>query len=282
MSKLTKFFIVLILALTILSGAAAITPEKAEALSAGDVVEFVVAVPDAVFDFVVDGVVWTVERIVDACESFAVCDWAVEKIKAAVLWLNTLCDEFVVCSWTKDSIAKVSSLLGELCNDVVVCSAAVDWMEAHPGWTVLIQLGVAVVVPAAGAGLVIKGGSGPLSGFFQKVTVLKKSYATSKGAIFEVPPFARVKGHCYTKCGEWVPKEARDPKRLIKGSEREKFLDTVCGKDSCTVGGKTFPRDEATIDHKIPHSCGGATTWANSEVLHKDDNIAKGGCRELV
>lgn len=277
MKHVVRAIVVLLLPVTVMAG----TTSKVEAMSAKEVKSFVIETPDTLFKLVIDAGVWTVDRVMEACKKFEVCNWTKNQIQVVVTWLNETCDTFAICTGSIDQIQRVSSLLRELCTEVVICGAAVTWMGNHPGWALAIQLGVAAIIPVVGSQITLRLEGGPLTQSLNNTVVREviKVYKTSTGVDFEVPAFSRIKGTCYTKCGKWVPKEARDPKRFLNKAEKKLVLDTVCNEKTCLVDGKMFPRSEAAIDHVVPHSCGGATSLANSVILHKDDNMTKAGCR---
>lgn len=60
--------------------------------------------------------------------------------------------------------------------------------------------------------------------------------------------------------------------------KRPKFsLSAVWNRDNntCQYTGKTLSKNEGNIDHIIPRSRGGKTTWSNCVLAHKDVNAVK-------
>ncbi|MEZ6142990.1 MAG: HNH endonuclease [Zavarzinella sp.] len=66
----------------------------------------------------------------------------------------------------------------------------------------------------------------------------------------------------------------RLPKQTVKFNRRNIF---ARDNNLCQYCGKKFPLSELSLDHVIPRSQGGKTTWENIVCACVDCNIAKGG-----
>lgn len=86
---------------------------------------------------------------------------------------------------------------------------------------------------------------------------------------------------CYVAldiCGQKIPPEDRDPKRVLSTAQKEILKDRACGPKWCIseLTGKKFSRSEAVIDHIVPHARGGKTSISNSQVVSQAENLLKG------
>ena len=66
----------------------------------------------------------------------------------------------------------------------------------------------------------------------------------------------------------------RMPKQTVKFNRRNIF---ARDHNQCQYCGKKFPTAELSLDHVIPRSQGGATTWENIVCACVDCNVRKGG-----
>lgn len=66
----------------------------------------------------------------------------------------------------------------------------------------------------------------------------------------------------------------RIPKQPVKFNRRNVF---ARDENRCQYCGKRFPTNELTLDHVLPRSQGGQTTWENIVCACVDCNVKKGG-----
>mgnify|MGYP000862721279 CR=1 FL=1 len=70
----------------------------------------------------------------------------------------------------------------------------------------------------------------------------------------------------------------RDEWRALSGRQRKRLTDVIYQRDAacCHLCGRPVRRADASVDHVIPSSKGGASTLDNLRLAHKRCNFAKG------